>query len=97
MAPVDDIETYCDNGIWKTRWRNSPEPFAAGGGRDRQVSQGATVAQWYGVDHIITNPDGSVAEHNSYRYRREAHAPGPLDVAPATVGPFRRSSRAPAA
>ncbi|MFF0344753.1 hypothetical protein [Kribbella sp. NPDC004875] len=80
MAPVDDIETYCDNGIWKTRWRSSPKPFAAGGGRERQVFQGATVAQWYGVDHIIINPDGTTAEHNSYRYRKEAHAP--LDVAP---------------
>lgn len=29
---VDDIETYCENGIWKTRWRASDEPFAAGGG-----------------------------------------------------------------
>jgi hypothetical protein len=71
MAPVDDVETYCDNGIWKTRWRHSTKPFAAGGGKERQISQGATVAIWYGVDHIITNPDGSTAEHNSYRYRRE--------------------------
>lgn len=86
MAPVDDIETYCDDGVWKTRWRNSPEPFSAGGGRDRQVFQGATVAQWYGVDHIITNPDGSTAEHNSYRYRKEAHAVGSLEVAPPSPG-----------
>jgi len=50
------------------------QTFAAGGGRQRQVSQGATVAQWYGVDHIIINPDGTLAEHNSYRYRRQ---PGP--------------------
>jgi hypothetical protein len=74
MPPVDDIETYCENGIWKTRWRNTTQPFAAGGGKHRQVSQGATVAQWYGVDHIITNPDGTTAEHNSYRYRREHDA-----------------------
>ncbi|WP_329000037.1 hypothetical protein OHA18_37090 [Kribbella sp. NBC_00709] len=68
---VDDIETYCENGIWKTRWRASDEPFAAGGGRQCQAGQGAIVACWYGVDHIITNPDGTIAEHNSYRYRRE--------------------------
>ncbi|MFC9694989.1 hypothetical protein ACFTSF_40960 [Kribbella sp. NPDC056951] len=75
MAPVDDIETYSENDVWKTRWRNSTAPFAADGGKQRQVSQGATVAQWYGVDHIIIiNPDGTLAEHNSYRYRREAHA-----------------------
>ena len=68
---VDDIETYFEDGIWKTRWRNGEEPFAAGGGRHRQTSQGAIVACWYGVDHIVTNPDGTIAEHNSYRYRRE--------------------------
>ena len=22
MAPVDDIETYSENGVWKTRWRH---------------------------------------------------------------------------
>ncbi|MEU8222446.1 hypothetical protein [Kribbella sp. NPDC048915] len=68
---VDDIETYCENGIWKTRWRTTGKPIAAGGDKLDQVSQGATVAQWYGVDHIVMNPDGSVAERNSYRYRRE--------------------------
>lgn len=71
MPPLDDIETYCENGIWKSRWRTSTEPFAVGGGRDRQISQGATVAQWYGVDHIITDTDGTIAERNSYRYLRE--------------------------
>jgi hypothetical protein len=71
---LDDVETYCENGVWKTRWQHSPEAFAAGGGRQRQISQGAAVAIWYGVDHIITNPDGSTAEQNSYRYRREQPA-----------------------
>jgi hypothetical protein len=61
MAPLEDVETYCENGVWKSRWRNSPEPFATGGGKDRQISQGATVAQWY----------GTIAEHNSYCYLRE--------------------------
>ena len=42
------------------------------------------MAQWYGVDHIITNPDGTIAEHNSYRYRREAHAAGDLDASEAS-------------
>jgi predicted RNA-binding Zn ribbon-like protein len=26
---IDDIETYCKNGTWKTRWCNSTKPFAA--------------------------------------------------------------------
>jgi hypothetical protein len=67
MGAVDDVETYCEDGVWKTRWRHSTKPFAAGGGKQRQISQGATVAHWYGVDHIITNPDGTIAEQISYR------------------------------
>jgi hypothetical protein len=68
---VGDVETYCENGIWKTRWYGSTQPFSTGGGKQRQVSRGATVAQWYGVDHIVTDPDGTIAEHNSYHYRRQ--------------------------
>ena len=64
---VDNVESYCEDGVWKTRWQRSTEPFASGGSRDRQIVQGATVAQWYGVDHVIKNPDGSIAERNSYR------------------------------
>jgi hypothetical protein len=64
VAVVDDIETYCENGVWKTRWQHSAEPFATGGGRERQITKGAVVAHWYGVDHIVRSPDGSIAEHN---------------------------------
>lgn len=71
MAPVDDVETYCEAGVWKTRWLHSAEPFATDGGRQRQICQGATVASWYGVDHIIKNPDGTIAERNSYSYGPE--------------------------
>jgi hypothetical protein len=62
MAPIDDVETYCENRTWKTRRRHSTQPLAAGGGKERQVTQGATVAIWYGVDHTITTPDGTTAE-----------------------------------
>jgi hypothetical protein len=50
--------------------------------RNARLSQGAAVAIWYGVDHIITNSDGTTAEHYFYRYRQEpdaswgAHAAG---------------------
>lgn len=64
---VDNVESYCERGVWKSRWQHSAEPFAVGGGRERQIAQGATVAQWYGVDHVIRDPDGSIAEQNSYR------------------------------
>ncbi|HEY3001040.1 MAG TPA: hypothetical protein VGJ44_01710 [Kribbellaceae bacterium] len=64
---IDDIETYCERGVWKTRWRRSRTPFSVGGSRERQVSKGAIVARWYGVDHIVRDPDGSIAERVSYR------------------------------
>jgi len=79
MAPVDDVETYCESGVWKTRWQRSTEPFSAGGGRERQIGKGATVASWYRVDHIIRNPDGTIAEHNSYR-PRPTHESGSLSI-----------------
>ena len=72
MAPVDDVETYCDAGVWKTRWVCAAEPFASGGGRERQMAQGGTVAQWYGVDHIIRNSDGTIAEQKTYRKHQSA-------------------------
>ena len=85
MAPVDNIETYCENGIWKTRWQHSTKPFATGSGKESQISQGATVAQWYGVDHIIKAPDGTI-ERNSYR-TPTGHAIDHLD------GPISPSTR----
>ncbi len=67
MALVDDVETYCEGGVWKSRWLHGSKPFAAGGGRARQIMKGAVVAHWYGVDHIVRNPDGTIAERSSYR------------------------------
>jgi hypothetical protein len=64
---VDDIETDCEGGVWNTRWQHGTEPFATGGSRERQITKGAVVARWHGVNHIIRDPDGSIAEHNSYR------------------------------
>ena len=80
MAWIAGIETYCENGVWKIRWQHSTEPFATGGGKQRQICKGATVAQWYGVDHTIKNPDGSVAEHNTYRHRDDQTAMSPAGV-----------------
>ena len=81
MAWIDGIETYCENGVWKSRWQHSTEPFATGGGKQRQICKGAAVAQWYGVDHTIKNPDASVAEHNTYRHRDDQAAMSRADVA----------------
>ena len=80
MGPIDDVETYCENGVWKTRWRNSAKPFAAGGGKQRLVSQGATVAQWYGVDHIITNPTAP-SPNTTPTATAEHTVPAPADLA----------------
>ena len=68
---MENVETYCKDGIWQTGWVHSVVPFSTGGTREHQVAKGATVARWYEVDHIVRNPDGTVAEHVSYR---PAHA-----------------------
>jgi hypothetical protein len=64
------VETYYENGKWISRWQDDAQPFATGGIRRLQVARGAQVACWNRVDHIIRNPDGTIAEHNTYRGSR---------------------------
>ena len=51
------VETYRDNGVWKSRRSDSPIPFATGGSRQHQISVGAEVARWHEVEHIVRDPD----------------------------------------
>ena len=77
MGPIDDVETYCENGVWKTRWRNSAKPFAAGGGKaaSGQPRRNRGAVERRRPHHH--QPDGTIAEHNSYRYRR-THSASPI-------------------
>ncbi|GAA1648110.1 hypothetical protein GCM10009744_44310 [Kribbella alba] len=61
-----DIETYCEQGVWKNRRRDCEQPFSSGGSRLRQVAAGAEVARWVQGRHIIRGEDGAVAEIITY-------------------------------
>jgi hypothetical protein len=67
------VETLYESGLWQTRWQRgvggsegTDEPFALGQSRERMIAAGAEVARWNQVPHLIRNPDGSVAELDSY-------------------------------
>ena len=60
------IETYHEDGQWKSRRQGSGQAFAVGGTKNEQIAQGREAAQRDGVEHSIKNLDGTIAEKNSY-------------------------------
>lgn len=61
-----DIETYHEDGQWKSRRQGSERAFAVGGTKDEQTAQGREAAQHDGVEHIIKEMDGTIGEKTSY-------------------------------
>jgi hypothetical protein len=61
-----DVETYFEDGSWRTRRQDSETPFASGSSRQQMIAAGAEVARWNQVRHIIRDRDGTVAEVNTY-------------------------------
>ncbi len=61
-----NIETYHEDGQWKSRRQGSQQAFAVGGTKDEQIAQGREAAQRDGVEHIIKKMDGTIAVKNSY-------------------------------
>jgi hypothetical protein len=67
---AQNVETYCDGGVWKNR-RPGCEPFSSGGSKLRQLTIGAEVARWAQTQHVIRDETGVIIETNIY-------ASGPL-------------------
>ena len=61
-----NIETYHDDGQWKSRRQGSQRAFAVGGTKAEQIAQGREAAQRDGVEHVIKKMDGTIGEKNSY-------------------------------
>ncbi|HEY0618036.1 MAG TPA: DUF2188 domain-containing protein [Kribbella sp.] len=61
-----DIETYCEDGVWKNRWLDSRQPFSTGTSRRRQLAIGAEAARWNQARHVIRDADGAIREINVY-------------------------------
>ncbi len=95
MADSRDVETYSEDGVWKSR-RPGCAPFSAGGPRLRQLAIGAEVARWAQSQHVIRDEAGAIVEINIYnpgpfpprspsRTIRPSRHESPSD--PRTVGP----------
>lgn len=61
-----NIETYNDDGEWKSRRVGSSRAFATGGTKAQQQAQGRAAAERDGVEHVIKKLDGTIGEKNSY-------------------------------
>lgn len=60
------IETYYEDGKWKSRRQGSDRAFSTGGTKIEQQANGRAAAQKDNVEHIIKKQDGTIGERNSY-------------------------------
>ncbi|TQN44139.1 uncharacterized protein DUF2188 [Blastococcus colisei] len=60
------VETYNEDGQWKSRRQGSDRAFAVGGTKAEQQAQGREAAKRDGVEHVIKNLDGTIGQKNSY-------------------------------
>jgi hypothetical protein len=60
------IETYYEDGQWKSRRQGNQRAFAVGGTKAEQTAQGREAAVRDEVEHIIKNMDGTIGRKNSY-------------------------------
>lgn len=62
-----DVETYYQDGQWRSRVEGKPEPFSSGGTQSEQVARGAGRAWARRVQHVIRDENGQIARRQSYR------------------------------
>ncbi|YCK79740.1 DUF2188 domain-containing protein (plasmid) [Arthrobacter sp. D3-18] len=60
------VETYNQDGQWRSRRQGSDGPFAVGGTKAEQQQRGQDAARRDGVEHIIRNLDGTIDRTNFY-------------------------------
>ena len=60
------VETYYDDGEWKSRRQGASRAFAVGGSKVEQVAKGREAARRDGTEHIIKTRNGRISERNSY-------------------------------
>ncbi|WP_417219621.1 DUF2188 domain-containing protein [Arthrobacter sp.] len=60
------IETYNEDGTWKSRRQGNSRAFSAGGTKAEQQAQGRAAAKRDQVEHTVKNLDGTIGAKNSY-------------------------------
>ncbi|MFK5636037.1 DUF2188 domain-containing protein [Ornithinimicrobium sp. LYQ103] len=66
MTKKPGIETYNEDGQWKSRAQGASRAFSVGGTKAEQQAQGRERAARDGVEHTIKNMDGKIGQKNSY-------------------------------
>jgi hypothetical protein len=66
-----DIETYHEDGQWKNRREGSSRAFSVGDTKAEAQADGRAAATKDGVEHVIKNMDGKIAEKNTYPRSRD--------------------------
>lgn len=66
-VPGGDVETYYEDGQWKNRVVGSDSAASVHPTRGAAVGAGRQMAALRGVQHVIRDMDGEVAECNDYR------------------------------
>ena len=61
-----DIETYYEDGEWKSKVEGSHRAAHVGGTKSEQRAIGREMAQSRGVEHVIKKKNGKVKAKTSY-------------------------------
>jgi len=61
-----DIETFHEDGQWKSRRQGSDRAATVGGTKAEQVAQGREAAERDGVEHVIKKLDGTIGAKDSH-------------------------------
>lgn len=60
------IETFHENGQWKSRRQGADRALSAGGTKAEQTAKGREAAKRDQVEHVIKKKDGTIGQKNSY-------------------------------
>jgi hypothetical protein len=70
-----DIETYYEDGTWKNKVEGNQRASNTGETKAEVQADGRQMAIDRGVEHVIKNKDGQIAQKNTYPRSRDQHPP----------------------
>ena len=72
-----DVETYYENDQWRNKVEGNERASTTHATKAEATSKGRDMAKEAGVEHIIRNQDGKIAERQTYpRGRDPRNIPG---------------------
>ncbi|MGM1063151.1 DUF2188 domain-containing protein [Saccharothrix sp. Mg75] len=70
-----DVETYHEDGRWKNKVEGNERASHTYATKAEAQAEGRLMAQERGVEHVIKNLDGRIAEKNTYPRERDPNPP----------------------